>query len=432
MVAFFEQHSWGRYWLMTCVIAGMLVSPSLVSAQDGTPEPETLVNEDVVPTPTPIPPTPTPVPPTPTPVPPAPTTAIVANEVAPTATTESTEPRQSTTDSAGAGSPTAAPTDVEPTAVASPSPTPVPAPNLNYSLAVQPSCKLAPDQDSDVASGGSVDYLCTDTVRITGTNVDSGNVSVTWAIDTSIAHGWIVQLLPPANEDDSQSPAWTSDSASSASFIFDQADPVGTGFKPEALESSPMITFRLRVHRPACELEPQPIHLTHDVAVLVASEGATVTDESSTRKPLLITPTLAPIPEPSVAFDAPLNFGEVGVTATGPETTVKRGTLDMTVSNLNHTCGVWNLVLSATPLTDESGAALEGSHLVVVSINDEPLPDDGCVLTTGCALRALSGGQDAPSSLSITLNVELRMPEQPELGSFNTSISAALHPASAD
>lgn len=136
MVAFYEQHGWGRYWLMTCVIAGMLVaSPLLVSAQDGTPEPETLVVEDVVPTPTPIPPTP--IPPTATSVPPTATTAPTATDVPPTATAVPPTPTSIPPTSTSVP-PTAAdalqsiqrkPADTAtPTSTPAPSPTPTPTP----------------------------------------------------------------------------------------------------------------------------------------------------------------------------------------------------------------------------------------------------------------------------------------------------------------
>src|SRR6478735_8296205 len=65
-----------------------------------------------------------------------------------------------------------APTE-EPTAQPTATPTvePTPAPTLSYLLSDQPECKLAPDQPDAIASGGALDYQCTDRMSLTGTAI---------------------------------------------------------------------------------------------------------------------------------------------------------------------------------------------------------------------------------------------------------------------
>jgi len=142
-----------------------------------------------------------------------------------------------------------------------------------------------------------------------------------------------------------------------------------------------------------------------------------------------VSPALQPIPKPSVAFDGPLAFGDVGVTASGPENPSRSGRVSLTVANLDAACGTWNLVVSASGLVDGDGQAMQGSHLMVVSVNDEPIPGDACDLAAGCDIVALLAGPNAASPQTVVLGVELRMPEQPGLGVFGTALDASLVPS---
>ena len=437
--------------IFTSAMLIIAASPFASTAEDGDTgqQTETAAEE---PTPTPVPPTPTPVPPTPTPVPPTPTptpipptltptpvpptstleptqtpvppTTTLKNEPNPTdsvVSTESTATAGATEKRAAPGSPVASTTTI-----ATASATPAPETRLSYDLADKPDCELAPDQPRTMTSGGYVDYVCQDHVDITGTDTPPSSVELVWKVEATIGGGWHAQLLPPAPTPDERE--WTTAGASEARFLYRQPEPAGTSDTLTAFESTPSISYRVRIHRSACAEEPQTLQLDREVAVLVADTSAEITDVSSNVEPLRIKPRLAPIPEPSVAFEGALDFGAIGVTATGAEEPVRHGTLAITISELDQSCGAWTLRLSATPLTDGDGLPMEGSRLLAVSINDELLPDGGCDLTSGCAPRTFSAGEDAPSSLTVTLGVELRMPERPSIGSFETSLSATLVP----
>lgn len=307
-----------------------------------------------------------------------------------------------------------------------------PVPSLRYAVAVQPSCSLAPDQPAAIASGGTIEYVCSDSVYLNGADLVAASVDVAWSVYASVPGGWAVQMLPPVNDPAVEAPVWTAEGASEAAFEFRQVAPLGASQDRITVDASITIEFRVRLMRAVCGMASQTLSVSHDATPIVSDAGATIAAEPVSYQPFLLTPELAVVPEPSVAFDGPLSFGEVGVTADGPETATSSGSVSLTVSGLNVACGTWGLNLGATPLVDESGVPLGGSQLVVVSINDERLPDGGCDLAGGCDAIALAAGPGAPPSQSIVLGVELRMPEQPGLGAFGTSLSASLIPVSAD
>jgi hypothetical protein len=309
-------------------------------------------------------------------------------------------------------------------------PTPIITPTLVYAASTQPTCALAPDQTGQVASGGSIDYICTDRVAISGTDIAPASVGVTWYLSAAIDGGWTMQVLPPTN-DPSVTPEWTPAGLAESHVEFAQINPVGAGTEPAAIDTAATINFRMRLHRPVCQMTMPTLWLNHGAVVSASDPATVITDVTDGYETVLLTPGLAPVPDPSVAFDGPLTFGEIALTADGPETTTKQGTISMTVANLDQACGAWTLAASATPLTDDAGVPLDGSQLVVVSVDGSPLAE-GCDLTAGCEIAALTGGPDAPTSKRITLGVELRMPEQPGLGTFDTSLTAALYPPAAD
>lgn len=91
--------------------------------------------------------------------------------------------------------PTALPTEepsATPTPTPTPSPTPTPEPKLTYTLAD------APDSPSSIASGGSIEYVCTDQVTLVGNDVvpaanPSATVSASFALtidDTRTDPNW--------------------------------------------------------------------------------------------------------------------------------------------------------------------------------------------------------------------------------------------------
>jgi hypothetical protein len=415
------------------MLCATLTTAATASAQDATePAAEPVVVEAPPPTavpptpvpPTPVPPTPTPVPPTPTPIPP---TATLEPTAAPATDAPSTEqpdnPVEAPTDPAGspdvAVTPTVTPTET-------PTPTPTAESALTYALVEQPRCELAPDQPSSIASGGSLDYTCTDTVSITGTNIVPSNVGVTWSTRALVEGGWSVQILPPKHNSDDVV-EWSPANLSETRFTFEQRDPAGTSTEVGDVTLKTVITYRVRLTRGACAVESETLWLTHDVTV--SSPDATAELDpplTSPREPLRITPDLLSIPEPSVSFDGGLNFGEVGITASGLSESTRTGTLAVTVSNLDLACGEWSVLASATTLTAEDGTPLEGSSLVVVAVDGVAPSNGSCDLSNGCALATFTASPSAQSTQSITLTVELRMPEYASIGAFQTTLDAVL------
>lgn len=317
-----------------------------------------------------------------------------------------------------------------PTESATEAPTEVPVPTLTYAVAAQSACELAPGQPGVIASGGSIDYLCTDSVSLTGASIVPASVSIAWSPWASVAGGWSVQMLPPVNPGEPE-PTWTDPGLGEAWFELQQVNPIGAGTEPVAIDQVATIQYRLRVTRATCATDPQTIALDRSISVGSTDPAAIITANPVATEPRYLTPELAPIPEPSVAFDGPLAFGEIAVTADGLETSTAPGAVSMTISNLDQSCGAWTLNLAATPLSGSDGAPLDGSQLVAVSVNGEALPQP-CDLTAGCDLASLPTGLDATATQTITIGVELRLPEQPDIGSFDTSLTAALHPAAAD
>ncbi len=322
-----------------------------------------------------------------------------------------------------------APTEVptaEPTSI--PTVEPTPAPTLSYLLSDQPECKLAPDQPDAIASGGALDYQCTDRVSLTGTAIVPDGVTVKWNVQVSIDAGWSVQLLSPVNENEIAQ--WTDPNLADAHFAFEQLHPAGSRSDVSTLDTTSEITYSIRITRPNCNLTTPELKITHGIEI-VSAEAAATSLAQSEPEPLRIKPGLQAIPEPSVAFAGPLNFGEISVTATGPDSTTKTGIMNVIVSDLNQSCGDWSLHLASTPLADEAGNPLSGSSLVVVAVDGTALPDGGCDLANGCDLATLTGAPDAAQTQSLTLDIELRMPDQPGTGAFQTSLSAALLPLDA-
>lgn len=372
---------------------------------------------EMVPTEAPVPPTEAP-----TQVPPTVVPTAVPTRVPPTAV------------------PTALPTDVPPTVVPTPTPSPTPTqvsptavptapplPVISYTVAAMPECSLATGQPRGVAHGQSIDYACTQSMTVSGSDVTPAAISATWDIRVDVGSGWSVSLLPPVNNPGVESPQWTTAGASSA-FSFKQAHPLGSGAQQKSVDTSVTIGFRLRIQRAVCSEKAQPVQITHAVSLADVTPGSTVNRVPENTLPATVIPALQPIPQPSVTFDGPLDFGEVGANSSGPLQSSRSGSISLTVANLNAACGTWTLSVNASTLVNVDGQTLQGSQLMLVSVNSEPIPGDACDLEAGCDVVALQAGPTAASSQTVVLGVDLRMPEQPGHGSFGASLDAHLKP----
>jgi hypothetical protein len=401
--------------LIVLLLVSTLVPVQGVAQGDGTPSAEATTSSETVqvePAPSDPPPPPTAVPTLPPPPPTAIPPTAIPTEIPPTAVPPTEAPAPTAT----------TPPTPEPTATTAPTPTPVP--SITYEASAQPVCELAPDEPGSVAHGNSIDYLCTYSVAITGSDVVPSAITATWSLDASVGGGWTVAMLPPVNDPALETPEWTVAGAET-SFDFTQLNPVGASDEQTAIDANAKISFRVRIERAVCSTEAVDVRLGHRVSV--ASLGATIVErENAETQPRIITPSSQPIPDPSIAFDGPLIFGDVGVDASGVQHPVRPGSVSLTVSGLDDACGTYALDVDASPMTDASGDVLDGAQMMLVSVNDQPVTGETCDLFAGCDAIVLVAGPDAVPTQTVRLGVELRMPEHPGVGFYGTSLSASL------
>jgi hypothetical protein len=303
------------------------------------------------------------------------------------------------------GEPTEVPieTPVEPTAT----PTEVPArptdvPAIQATLANQPECTLAPEQADQLVSGSFLDYRCTSHLMLEADPaIDTGS-TITWQINARVTTGWIVRLHAAADAS-SNDPAWST-------FADGQTSLTVTGPGPSSQTAT--ITYRMRIERPACLTGVPEIELRHDAAVAATGVNLITTE----REPLRITPAIAPIPEPSIAFTGGLDFGSITATARGLSTTQVDGVIGITVTGLDQACGTWNLLLASTPIVDATGAPRDGFALMF----------GACNLVDGCLAATLLAGPGAPASITHTYTLTLQAPQHAAPGAIGTTLDANL------
>jgi hypothetical protein len=303
-------------------------------------------------------------------------------------------------------------------------PTPTPAPSLDYTLASAPDCQLAPESAATLASGATIEYLCTERMSISGANLAPASMGLTWNVRIDAEGGWSVQVLAPVNPGEVEQ--WSDPGMASATVAFSPIAPFGSDTTPTTIDTQAEMTYRVRITRPegmTCDTTPYALTFTRDATPTAAETTAT---PGAMPDPYRLTPDLATIPVPTVSFAGPLDLGDVSSSADGASPAVAEGTLTVTVDGLDATCGGWTLHLSGAGLVDTDGAPLDGSTLVITAIDDVPLATGECQLAGGCDLLILDGGAGAPTTSTHTIRVELRMPDAPRTGSFRAAVQAAL------
>ena len=370
---------WFR-WLAMLVIASQLFVAT-VSAQDSTPV--------------------------------APAIEVVAPEATATPTEAPVEPSPTPEEptAPAAETPTPIPTEPAPTATAEPTP----APTLDYALALEPDCRVADDQPVELASGGAIDYRCVSRVAINSSGIAPAGIMVTWTLSAIVTPGWSVQLLPPASTPD-ETPLWTEFDGVETRSVFEQSASVSDAAAVDAFSGEAALEFRVRVNRPACLGGAPVVELRHVATVTAPEISGADLGAGTALQPLMITPVLAPLTAPDIAFDGPLNFGTIEATARGLSETQLDGELNLTVSGLDQACGSFTLQLSATPIVDENGDPREGFALLI----------DTCDLSEGCIALQLEAGPDAPPIANYTVIVTLQTPQYAALGALGTTIDATL------
>lgn len=322
------------------------------------------------------------------------------------------------------------PTDT-PTAEATDSPTATPAPEppaLTATSALDPVCALAKGQPDAVASGGFADYECSYELALAGDRLAPSWISIDWSVSAKIDGGWTVQLRS-ATPNAEWSPAGASMAAlqRTAARFPDASTDLQDGFHAVATWR-----FEVRLTRTACDLAPAALTLTPAAAASLPSHDDAAVANHSARTdadPLFsLKPALAPIPAPSIALTGSLDFGTIGLTASGPKTTPKPKVLTLTVTGLDQACGVWNLTMVATTIDAATGQATARPTLNLVAIDGRAL-DGGVPLDGAAPVLTVQAGPDAAATATHHLSIALVLPDQPALAAYQTSLRVSLDAA---
>lgn len=327
--------------------------------------------------------------------------------------------------------PSEIPTEPEPTTVAteaplpsptvtsapspSPSPTVTVVPSLSYQLGDALNCQPE-TSTTEIRHGSSIDYRCTLDLSIAADNLPAGTVRVDWQLGAVVGDGWSVQLRTGEAE-------WTGQSPEVNITHRDE-------FPTSALDSGEGLTrtvsVGLRISRDRCITDGGAVIVRGGATVsLPGTTGASIQVPSRTTAKVEVAPTLAPIPEPSLAFVGALDLGAVDLDPLMSPTSTS-GTITLNVTGLDQSCGVWTVSLNGETLSAESGSTIAAGNLRLVSVNGQPLASGACSLDTGCVAATIESGADAAATVSFQLEIGLDVPIGTTPGSFNSSISASL------
>ena len=314
----------------------------------------------------------------------------------------------------------------EPT-VNAPQPTTAPPEVSIQRLTDTPVCQPTGDQPEIVASGGSLDYDCTDSVRLSGSNLAPSSIQIDWSVQTTVSGGWTVQLLPPADIPN-ETPRWTDDNLATAHFAYRETPMTSAdnATVTKTFTNTQTLIFGLRVHRAACSTDAQAVTLAVAAQVSVPGSDAATTQAGTPGPdaPFTLNPALAPIPEPTLSFAGPLDFGSVAMTATGPVSPSAAGFVDVTIANLDLACGQWTVVLMAQSLSD--GAEFASSNLTITSVNAQPLADGPCDLDKRCPIAVVRTGPTAPSAVTYRVGVSLALVNVTGTGTLGSTLVGTL------
>jgi hypothetical protein len=301
--------------------------------------------------------------------------------------------------------------------VTSETPTPTAAPPvLAIDGAVAASCTLHPGEPTEIGTGGTQRYDCRADLGLTGSGIDPAQIAIDWTIDVSATGSWTVQLRSHADQ------PWSDPTVPpvlSAQTSIDDVVPAGdSGFQTVAPK-----TFELLVTRAACDMSSTTVQV--NVGATPVLDGVPA-GYSALPEPIRLEPALAAIGQPTVTFTGPLDFGAIGATATGPETSTLNGTLGLAISGLDTTCGTWQVSIGGSGMVDADGQPLPGSALMILPTSDAAVP---CDVRSGCPVALLTSNTDTDPSQTLTLDLELRLGDAVVTGTFSTSLTVTITPA---
>jgi hypothetical protein len=96
------------------------------------------------------------------------------------------------------------------------------------------------------------------------------------------------------------------------------------------------------------------------------------------------------------------------------------------VSGLDTACGDWQVRISSAGVLGSEGTSLDGARLVVTAVSGHPLATGTCDLIGTCTVADLTGSSAHAPTLTLTIQVDLVMPDFVPPGSFHMSFDADL------
>jgi hypothetical protein len=300
---------------------------------------------------------------------------------------------------------------------------------LTATSALDPVCKLAKGQAEAVASGGFADSECAFDLTLAGDRLAPSWIAINWNVSAAIDGGWTVQLRS-AVTNAAWSPLGTSVAAlqQTAALAPDASTEVQDGFQTVATWR-----FEVRVNRAACDLAPATVTLKPAaVASLPGHDDATIANVSvrtDADPPFKLKPALVPTQAPSIILTGSLDFGTIGLTASGPKTMPKPKVLTLTVSGLDQACGIWNLTMIATTVDAATGEATAQPTMKLVAIDGQALAGDGVPLDGAAPVLSIQAGPNAAATATHHLSIALVLPDQPALAAYQTSLRVSLDAA---
>lgn len=308
------------------------------------------------------------------------------------------------------------------TVPATTAPTAAPQPSLTYSTPAQPVCQTVSGGPERIESGATLDYTCTSTLAVTGTQVSPDAVVLDWSVTAGVDGDWQVQLRSAAT-----GAAWTPVGAGHAAFSYQTGVPAETATATAGgFDATITLAFDVRVRRLACGISAQSIVLrTSARGAVPGVDAASVAQTGELANPLVLTPALASIPDPSMTLEGPLDFGTVPVTSAGPANADTTANLVIALEGLGASCGDWRLSLRAITPAGGDGV-LSASDLIIVSVDGQPLAGGPCALSGVCVINDVTAGPGAPDTGRYTVTVSLRLPDGSPPGTFDATITGRL------
>jgi hypothetical protein len=172
---------------------------------------------------------------------------------------------------------------------------------------------------------------------------------------------------------------------------------------------------------PSCEAIATTVTISLTLTAALDEPALASSQSTATHTRTLTPPSY---PDPALAFDGSLDFGEVPQSSSDEVGTVD-GLITLQVDGLAATCGSWAVVLQGSALVSDSGDQIPGAKLELVSVNGTLLSDGPCEVVIGCLVTSLPSGPDAADA-RLTLGFQLTIPPGTTMGTFQSDISAEI------